>query len=255
MTFVVSAPHRLLAVRAAWAAARARALLAGAAFAFSPSAPTSSRHLSTLGTQWLPLVVLFLFRFFRDGRARDALLARDVLRALRRLACGYHGVIGLLVLPLAAVPWCGAAGQGCPWRRWRAALAGLALTSLVSCCIARPWSPGVRARARRDDAVLGAPRGLPGHAARGIASGARPRRRCRATDPTTCSPGWCCPGWRSRGRSGSGVTDAGPRARRSASRCSRWPRRRWRWVPRSRCSGRRWPRGPSPSRARSRSSA
>jgi hypothetical protein len=53
--------------------------------------------------------VLFAFRFFREGRARDA-LAAGALFALEAYACGYHGVIGLLVLPLAFLPLL--------WGRW-----------------------------------------------------------------------------------------------------------------------------------------
>src|SRR6185503_15279631 len=50
-------------------------LVAGAAFAFSPIRTDQIAHLSTLGTQWMPLVLLFLHRFFRTGRLADGLLA------------------------------------------------------------------------------------------------------------------------------------------------------------------------------------
>src|SRR5206468_10923099 len=98
-------------------------LLAGAAFAFSPVRVDQIAHLSTLGTQWLPLVVLFAMRFFRGGRARDA-LAAGALFALEAYACGYHGLIGLVVLPLAFLPML--------WGRWSRlplALAGAALAA------------------------------------------------------------------------------------------------------------------------------
>ena len=49
----------------------AAALFAGAAFAFSPIRTDQIAHLSTLGTQWLPLVLLFAFRFFRTGLVHD----------------------------------------------------------------------------------------------------------------------------------------------------------------------------------------
>ena len=55
--------------------------------------------------------MLFAFRFFRDGRARDALRAAASF-VLAALACGYHGVIALIVLPIALLPL--AAGR---WRR------------------------------------------------------------------------------------------------------------------------------------------
>ena len=76
------------------------ALLAGAAFAFSPIRTDQIAHLSTLGTQWLPLVVLFAVRFSRTGRMAHA-LASALFFVLSFHACGYHGVIALAVLPPA----------------------------------------------------------------------------------------------------------------------------------------------------------
>jgi hypothetical protein len=102
------------------------ALLAGALFAFSPIRTDQIAHLSTLGTQWWPLVLLFTIRFARGNRTRDALLAAAVF-VLAFLACGYHGVIAAAVLPpfLVVLLW----GR---WDRLKAAvpaalLAGLAL--------------------------------------------------------------------------------------------------------------------------------
>jgi hypothetical protein len=102
------------------------ALLAGALFAFSPIRTDQVAHLSTLGTQWWPLVLLFTIRFAKRGRARDALLAALVF-VLAFLACGYHGVIAVAALPPALVVLF--------WGRWgrlkmgalAAFLAGLAL--------------------------------------------------------------------------------------------------------------------------------
>jgi hypothetical protein len=102
------------------------ALLAGALFAFSPIRTDQVAHLSTLGTQWWPLVLLFTFRFAKQGRAKDAFLAA-LFFVLAFLACGYHGVIAVAALPPAlAVVF---------WGRWNrlgigalaVALAGLAL--------------------------------------------------------------------------------------------------------------------------------
>ncbi|HEY6548045.1 MAG TPA: hypothetical protein VI589_09060 [Vicinamibacteria bacterium] len=105
------------------------ALLAGAAFAFSPIRTDQIAHLSTLGTQWLPLVVLFAVRFSRTGRTTHALLSA-LFFVLSFLACGYHGVIALAVLPPAFLVLL--------WGRKRllvqataaAALAGIALLPL-----------------------------------------------------------------------------------------------------------------------------
>lgn len=128
MTFFVSALTAYACARGL-GTAEGPALVAGAAFAFSPIRTDQLAHLSTLGTQWLPLVVLFVFSFFRHGRTRHALLAAGSF-VLAALACGYHAVIGLLVLPLAALP--------VVWGRWgrlpvaalSAALAALALLPL-----------------------------------------------------------------------------------------------------------------------------
>ena len=105
------------------------ALLAGAAFAFSPIRTDQIAHLSTLGTHWLPLVVLYAVRFARTGRPAHALLSA-LFFVLTFHACGYHGVIALAVLPPAFVVLL--------WGQWRrlgtavlaGALAGAALVPL-----------------------------------------------------------------------------------------------------------------------------
>jgi hypothetical protein len=80
----------------------AASLAAGALFAFSPMRAEAVGHLSALGTQWLPLALLFLHRFARTGAASAAALA-GAFYALAGWACGYHGMLGLLVLPPAAL--------------------------------------------------------------------------------------------------------------------------------------------------------
>jgi hypothetical protein len=102
------------------------ALVAGALFAFSPIRTDQVAHLSTLGTQWWPLVLLFAIRFAKQGRAKDALFAA-LFFVLAFMACGYHGVIAAAVLPPALLVLF--------WGRWgrlklgavAAALTGLAL--------------------------------------------------------------------------------------------------------------------------------
>ena len=101
------------------------ALLAGAAFAFNPIRTDQLAHLSTLGSQWLPLVLLVLRRYFAGGRWPDALLA-GLLFALATYACGYHGLIALAVLPPAALILL--------WGRWRllpGAFAGAGLAAVL----------------------------------------------------------------------------------------------------------------------------
>ena len=126
LTFLLSAFTAYLLAREL-GCAEAPALLAGAAFAFSPIRTDQVAHLSTLGTQWMPLILLFLHRFARSGRAGDALLAA-LFFVLDALACGYHGVIGLAVLPPAALVLL--------WGRWSrlpaaAVAAGVAALGLL----------------------------------------------------------------------------------------------------------------------------
>jgi hypothetical protein len=102
LTFLLSALFAYLLAREL-GCGEAAALVAGALFAFSPIRTDRLAHLSTLGTQWLPLVLLFLFRFAKGGRLRDALLS-GLFFVLTAYACGYFGLSGLLVLPLSAVP-------------------------------------------------------------------------------------------------------------------------------------------------------
>jgi hypothetical protein len=105
------------------------ALLAGAAFAFSPIRTDQIAHLSTLGTQWLPLVVLFAVRFSRTGRMAHALLSA-LFFVLAFSACGYHGVIALAVLPPAFLALLWGRGRLLGKAALAAALAGSALLPL-----------------------------------------------------------------------------------------------------------------------------
>jgi len=97
LTFLVSALTAYFLARELGVSERV-ALVAGALFAFSPIRTDQVAHLSTLGTQWWPLVLLFTIRFARLGRAKDALLAA-LSFVLAFLACGYHGVIAAAALP------------------------------------------------------------------------------------------------------------------------------------------------------------
>ncbi len=108
LTYLVSALAAYLLAREL-RCGEAPSLLAGAVFALSPIRTDQLAHLSTLGSQWLPLALLFLFRFARSARPRDGVLAA-LFYALSAYACGYHGLIGLLILPLAGLPLV--------WRRW-----------------------------------------------------------------------------------------------------------------------------------------
>jgi hypothetical protein len=102
------------------------ALLAGAAFAFSPIRTDQIAHLSTLGTQWLPLVVLFTVRFARTGDRRESFLAA-LFYALTAYACGYHGLIALVVLPAATLVLF--------WGRWRLFLRAMPAVTAAFCAL------------------------------------------------------------------------------------------------------------------------
>ena len=110
LTYVLSAFGVYLLAREL-RAGEGPSLIAGAFFAFSPMRADQVAHLSTLGTQWLPLVFLFVHRFARTALARDALLAA-LFFVLAGWACGYHGMLGLLLLPPAVLVLM--------WRRWSA---------------------------------------------------------------------------------------------------------------------------------------
>jgi hypothetical protein len=123
LTFVLSALTAYLLARELGCGEPA-SLLAGAAFALSPIRTDQIAHLSTLGTQWLPLVLLFMIRFFRSGDRRHSFLAA-LFFILQGYACGYHGVIALVVLPLGALPLL--------WGRWRLLLRAAPAVATASC--------------------------------------------------------------------------------------------------------------------------
>jgi hypothetical protein len=122
LTYVLSAFGAYRLAREIGMGERA-ALVSGAAFAFSLARCDQFGHVSTLGTQWLPFVLLFLCRFARTGAIGDAALA-GLFYVLQSYACGYHGVLALAVLPVAALPLL--------WGRWHLlprALPGLAVAA------------------------------------------------------------------------------------------------------------------------------
>jgi len=125
LTFVVSALTAYLLAREL-GCGEAAALFAGAAFAFSPIRTDQIAHLSTLGSQWLPLVLLFLVRFAKSGAFRHS-LAAGLSFVLAAYACGYHGLIGFLVLPVAALPLV--------WGRWRRLIPAGVAAGCVGICL------------------------------------------------------------------------------------------------------------------------
>jgi hypothetical protein len=112
-------------------ASEGAALFAGAVFAFSPIRTDQIGHLSTLGTQWLPLVLLYVHRFARTGLLKHALLSA-VFFVLETLACGYHGLIGLAVLPPFALVLLWGRPRRFPPAALAAIVAGLLLLPLFA---------------------------------------------------------------------------------------------------------------------------
>lgn len=75
------------------------AFAAGAWFSFASGRLASPAHLSVLGTQFLPLYLLFLYRWTRDGTVRNAALA-GLFFGLSAWACGYHALLAAAILPV-----------------------------------------------------------------------------------------------------------------------------------------------------------
>lgn len=75
------------------------AFAAGAWFSFSSNRLASPAHLSVLGTQFLPLYLLFLHRWARGGSLLAASLS-GAFFGLSAWACGYHALLAAAVLPL-----------------------------------------------------------------------------------------------------------------------------------------------------------
>jgi len=72
------------------------ALIAGVVFAFAPARISQLGHNQLLSTQWLPLIVLFLYRFILRQKITD-LIAFSSFILLQILCSLYLGYFGLLV--------------------------------------------------------------------------------------------------------------------------------------------------------------
>lgn len=80
------------------------AFIAGALFSFTPSRVTAMGHISVLGTQFLPIYLLFLLRWTRSGRWKDAVLAGSFF-GISAWTCGYHALLAVAILPLPIAVW------------------------------------------------------------------------------------------------------------------------------------------------------
>jgi hypothetical protein len=75
------------------------AFAAGALLSFSSNRVSSPAHISVLGTQFLPLYLLFLHRWSKSGSPWAATLS-GLFFGLSAWACGYHALLAVAILPL-----------------------------------------------------------------------------------------------------------------------------------------------------------
>ena len=75
---------------------------AGAIFSFSSNRVSSPAHLSVLGTQFLPIYLLYLHRWTRTGSAKAAAMA-GLFFGLSAWACGYQALLAAAILPIFIV--------------------------------------------------------------------------------------------------------------------------------------------------------
>jgi len=119
-------------------------LLAGLVYAFNSFTQNELPRVHVLNLQWWPLALLFLARFVRHARRRDALLFAGAL-ALQGLSGAYYLVCTALLAPL----WLAAAylaARRRPRRRELAAL-GAAIAAVALPCALLLWPYAVQLRA------------------------------------------------------------------------------------------------------------
>ncbi|MBI1881030.1 MAG: hypothetical protein HYR94_22850, partial [Chloroflexi bacterium] len=122
-------------------------LLAGVLFGFSPFRRGQYFHINHLAIQWLPLIFLFLERFLRTGKRRDA-FAGGVAFGLNALASWYIALAGGLL----ALVWIAARAR--PWSNYfkqRRIWTGLAIFTTTSAVFIIPFLPPVLAVSRDPD--------------------------------------------------------------------------------------------------------
>ena len=134
---------------------RAAAFVSGVIFAFSPYrlSHLGAGHLPLMGTQWLPLLLLYLDKAVMERRASNAVLAA-MFYALGALASWYYAYIfalaGLFYVLLRGRPW-----RRYLWQRqfaWRALVFVLVVVALVgplAMATARGWKEGERPHSLR----------------------------------------------------------------------------------------------------------
>ena len=127
LTLVLSALSMFLLVREVLGSLAA-ATVAGVVFAFTTANYDSAARLQIVSGQWTPLLLFFLVRLWRQGRARDA-LGMSASAVMQGLSCQYYTLYLATLLVVLAPMLLLVRGDRELWgRRWR----GMALSIVVA---------------------------------------------------------------------------------------------------------------------------
>ena len=127
LTLVLSALSMFLLVREVLGSLAA-ATVAGVVFAFTTANYDSAARLQIVSSQWTPLLLFFLVRLWRQGRARDA-LGMSASAVMQGLSCQYYTLYLATLLVVLAPMLLLVRGDRELWgRRWR----GMALSIVVA---------------------------------------------------------------------------------------------------------------------------
>lgn len=136
-TFVLSGTGMFLLARELTGSAAA-AILAGAAFAFTPYRVDQLSHMQILSSQWMPLALYGLRRYFTTGRARPLVWATLALVALN-LSTGYYLFFFLPFVVAYVLGEMWARGRLADARTWRDVSAAGAATLLLTLPFLLPY--------------------------------------------------------------------------------------------------------------------
>lgn len=104
-----------LSALGAWLLAReitgsgAASLVAAAVFAFTTANYDSAARIQIVASQWTPFCFLYLIRFCKGGRLKDALLMGGAF-AMQSLSCTYYEIFLAILLILSVPLWIGLSG-------------------------------------------------------------------------------------------------------------------------------------------------
>ncbi len=121
----------------AWLLAReitgsgAAALVAAAVFAFTTANYDSAARIQIVASQWTPFCFLYLIRFCKGGRLKDALLMGGAF-AFQSLSCTYYEIFLAILLILSVPLWIRlSGGTRVAWTRLPQLAAGVMLAALL----------------------------------------------------------------------------------------------------------------------------